>query len=98
MWLHSVARRAERSTRAKHALAVVQLAGQRLQHQRLVVAEPDDVDHLRAAAAVLALDHAAVVHLAAAGRVERRLDELRQHAAVLAGRRDATAVACSVVS
>ena len=67
-----------------HALAVVQLALLGLEHERLVVAEPDDVDHLRAAAAVLALDHARVVHLAAAGRVERGLDELREHAPVLA--------------
>ncbi len=66
-----------------HALAVVQLARQRLEHQRLVVAEPDHVDDLRRAAAVLALDHAAVVDLAAAGGVERGLDELREHAAVL---------------
>jgi hypothetical protein len=58
-----------------------------LEHQRLVVAEPHDVEHLRAAAAVLALDDAGVGHLAAAGRVERRLDELEQQVAVLRGER-----------
>ena len=62
------------------ALAVVQLALLGLEHERLVVAEPHDVDDLRAAAAVLALDHAGVVDLAAAGGVERGLDELREHA------------------
>jgi hypothetical protein len=66
------------------ALALVQLALLRLEHERLVVAEPHDVDDTRAAAAVLALDHARVGDLAAAGRVERRLDELQQHATVLA--------------
>src|SRR6185503_5172752 len=49
---------------------------------RLVVAEPDDVDDARAAVAVLALDDAGVRHLAAPRRVERRLDELGQDAAV----------------
>ena len=71
----------------EHPLAVVQLAAQRLEHERLVVAEAHDVDDLRAAAAVLALDHARVVHLAAAGGVERGLDELGQRAAVLGGHR-----------
>ena len=83
MWLHSVARRARRSTRANDALAVVQLARERLEHQRLVVAEAHDVDDLRRAAAVLALDHAVVVDLAAAGGVERGLDELGQQLPVL---------------
>ncbi len=80
-----------------HALALVQLAGQRLEHQRLVVAEPDHVDDPGAAAAVLALDHAGVGDLAAAGGVERRLDELGQGPAVVA-LTAATSVACSVVS
>ena len=66
-----------------HALALVQLALRGLEHQRLVVAEPHDVDDARAAVAVLALDHAGVGDLAATGGVERRLDELEQHAAVL---------------
>ena len=82
----------------EHPLAVVQLARERLEHERLVVAEAHDVDDLGAAAAVLALDHAGVVDLAAAGGVERRLDELGQRAAVLAVTTPATAVACSVVS
>ena len=56
----------------------------RLEHERLVVAEAHDVDDRARAVAVLALDHAGVGDLAAAGRVERRLDELGQHAAVLA--------------
>ena len=51
--------------------------------------------HARRAAAVLALDHAVVGDLAAAGGVERRLDELGEHAPVLAARSTPTAVACS---
>ena len=66
-----------------HALALVQLALDRLEHERLVVAEAHDVDDPGAAVAVRALDHALVGDLAAAGRVERRLDELGQHAPVL---------------
>ena len=87
MWLHSVARRARRSTRAYTRSPSCSSPFSGCEHERLVVAEPDDVDHLRAAAAVLALDHARVVHLAAAGRVERGLDELREHAAVLVDHR-----------
>ncbi len=81
-----------------HALAVVQRARQRLQDQRLVIAQPHDVDDLRAAAAVLALDHAAVMDLAAAGRVERRLDQLGDARGRSRRTTEATAVACSVVS
>ena len=82
MWLRSVSRRWGVHAR-DHALALVQLALDRLQHQRLVVADAHDVEHARGASAVLALDHALVGDLAAAGRVERRLDELGQHAPVL---------------
>ena len=64
------------------ALALAQLALLGLEHERLVVAEPHDVDHARAAVAALALDDAGVGDLPAARRVERRLDELEQHAAV----------------
>ena len=70
-----------------HALALVQLALDRLEHERLVVADAHDVEHARRAAAVLALDHPAVVDLAAAGRVERRLHELGQHTTVLGRQR-----------
>ena len=80
------------------ALARLQLALLGLEHERLVVAEPDDVDDARAAVAVRALDHARVRDLAAAGRVERRLDELQQHAAVLDASTASTAVACSIRS
>ena len=91
--------RAARGVDAREdALALVQLALDRLEHERLVVADAHDVEHARGAAAVLALDHAVVVDLAAAGRVERRLDELGQHAPVLGCAIDATAVACSIVS
>ena len=82
MWLHSVGAAGGAVDAREDALALVQLAQLGLEHERLVVAEAHDVDHARAAVAVLALDHAGVVHLAAAGRVERRLDELGQHAAV----------------
>ena len=70
-----------------HALTRLERAvlGHQLQH--LVGAEPDHVLHAGAAAAAGALDHARVRHLAAAGRVERRLDQLDQHAAVVADRR-----------
>ena len=95
MWLRSVS--CARGVHARDdALALVQLAGQRLEHERLVVAEAHDVD-TRARSRRPRTRHAAVGHLAAAGRVERRLDELGQHAAVLAAIAP-TAVACSVVS
>ena len=82
----------------EHALAVVQLAGQRLEHERLVVAEADDVDDLgRSSRRPRTRSRRASCDLAAAGGVERGLDELGQHAAVL-GATPATAVACSVVS
>ena len=74
--------RATRSTRAYDALALVQLALLEDRVQRLVVAEPHDVGDARAAVAVGALDHADVGDLAAAGGVERRVDELDEHAAV----------------
>ena len=45
MWLHSVARRAWRSTRAT-TRSRVQRARQRLEHERLVVAEAHDADTL----------------------------------------------------
>ena len=80
MWLHSVARRAWRSTFANTRSPSCSSPRERLEHERLIVAEAHDVDHLGAAVAVLALDHAGVVDLAAAGGVERRLDELGQHA------------------
>ena len=95
MWLHSVGRRCAGSTRASTRSPGVQLAPLGLEHERLVVAEAHDVDDARAAVAVLALDDADVGDLAAARRVERGLDELGQHAAVLARRRAPTAVACS---
>ncbi len=71
MWLAAVAWRALRSTRATTRSPGLQLARDRLDHDGLVVAQAQDVDDLRAAVAVLALDRAAVGHLAAAGRVER---------------------------
>ena len=83
MWLRSVS--AAHGVDARdHALALVQHALDRLEHERLVVADAHDVEHARRAAAVLALDDAVVVDLAAAGGVERRLDQLCEHAAVLA--------------
>ena len=81
-----VARRAAASTARHDPLALVQLAPDRLEHERLVVAEADHVDHARRAAALLALDLADVGDLAAAGGVERRLDELGEHLAVLEAR------------
>ena len=84
VWLHSVAWRATRSTRAIDALALVQLALLEHRVQRLVVAEPHDLGDARAAVAVGALDHADVGDLAAAGGVERRVGELDEHAAVRA--------------
>ena len=68
----------------EHPLALVQLARLGLEDERLVVAEAHDVDHGGAAVAALALDHAAVGDLAAAGGVERGLDELGQDEPVLA--------------
>ena len=53
------------------ALALVQLALDRLDDDRLVVAGAQHVDHARAAVAVLALDDARVGDLTAARRVER---------------------------
>ena len=76
-----------RVDRRHDALALVQLAPDGLEHERLVVAEADHVDHARRAAAVLALDLAHVGDLAAARGVERRLDELGEHLAVLEGDR-----------
>ena len=64
-----------------HALALVQLALDRLEHQRLVVAEAQHVGHAGGAVARFAADLAAVVDLAAAGGVERRLDELDEQPA-----------------
>ena len=61
-------------------LARPELALERLQRERLVVAEPVHVDHARAPAG--RLDQAAVGDLAAALGVERRLLELGQHPAV----------------
>ena len=66
-----------------HALALVQLARDRLEHQHLVVADPQHVGDARGAVARLAADLAGVVDLAAAGGVERRLDELDQQPPVL---------------
>ena len=65
------------------ALARPQLAA--LGHDRddLVVAEAHHVVDAGEAVAVGALDEAGVRDLAAAGSVERRLDQLDQHAAVL---------------
>ena len=98
MWLRR-RRPAVRGVDARDdALAGVQLAALGLEHERLVVAEPDDVDDARAAVAVLALDDAGVGHLAAARRVERGLDELRAGRGRLDASTAATAVACSVRS
>ncbi len=78
-----VVRRGRVARPAVHAghdpLARLQRAGDRLDDDRLVVAQAQDVDDLRAAVAVLALDGPAVRDLAAAGRVERRLRELDDH-------------------
>ena len=98
MWLHSVARRACAVDAREHALALVQLARERLEHERLVVAEAHDVDHLRAAVAVLALDHAA---RRAPGRRRWRRTATRRAWPARGrspARRAPTAVACSVVS
>ena len=95
MWLTPVGRRCAGSTRATTRSPGLQLAALGLEHERLVVAEAQDVDDARAAVAVLALDHAGVGDLAAAGRVERRLDELDAAPAVLAASSAPTAVACS---
>ena len=50
--------------------------------EHLVVAEPQHVLDARAAVALQALDVARIGDLAAAGRIERRLDELDQHPSV----------------
>ena len=89
MWLHSVACRAARSTcaRTRSPTSIVPALGDDREH--LVVAEPQHVIDPGAAVAVQALDVARVGDLAAAGRVERGLDELDQHASVVAlGRAD----------
>lgn len=72
----------------EHALARAQLVPA-LGHERddLVVAEPEHIMYPRAAVTVLTLDPARVGDLPAAGGVERRLDELHEHVAVLAGER-----------
>ena len=96
MWLRSVRRRTG-STRAIDALALVQLALDRLEHERLVVADAHDVEHARGTAAVLALDHAVVVDLAAARGIDgdsTSLASTRPFSLASA----ATAVACSIVS
>ena len=64
------------------ALARLQLALLGLYEDRLVVAGPDHVAHVRQAVAVLAGDRAAVRDLAAALRVERGLRELHEDLAV----------------
>ena len=97
MWLASVAWRDRRSTRGHHAFALLQRPLLDLERHGLVVAEPVHLGHLGAAVAVLALDDAGVGDLPTARGVERRLDELGQHPAVLA--LDApTVVCCSTVS
>ena len=80
MWLACVAVRAARSTRAttRSPSCSSPLVG--LHDERLVVADAHDVDDARRAVAALALDGADVGDLAAAGRVERRLGELDEHA------------------
>ena len=65
-----------------HALAGGQLAALHAGHDLLVVVTADHVLDRRAA--VLGLDHAVVGHLAAAGRVERRLAQLQREQAVAA--------------
>ena len=71
MWLAWVAVRAGRSTRATNALALFQLTALELDDERLVVADPHDVDDARRAVAALVFDGAEVGDLAAAGGVER---------------------------
>ena len=66
MWFAAVAWRA-RAVHAGHdPLPRLQRARDRLDDDRLVVAQAQDVDDLRAAVAVLALDRPAVGDLAAA--------------------------------
>ena len=84
MWLHSVARRARRSTRAKTRSPSCSSPVSGSSTSAWSSPRRTTSTTFARAAAVLALDHAAVVDLAAAGGVERRLDELGQHAAVLA--------------
>ena len=79
MWFAAVAWRAAPVHAGHDPLPRLQLARDRLDDDRLVVAQAQDVDDLRAAVAVLALDRPAVGDLPAAGRVERRLGELDDH-------------------
>jgi hypothetical protein len=65
-----------------HPRALAQRPVLDLEHDGLVVAEAQHVGHPSAAVAVLALDHAGVGDLPAAGGVERRLGELDEHPAV----------------
>ena len=63
----------------------------------LIVSEPQDVLHDRPAVAVGALHISGIGHLATAGGVERRLDQLHQHASVV-GSTAPTVVSRSVIS
>ncbi len=69
--------------RREHLLAGLELALLDHDRERLIVAQAEHLLHARAAVAVLAFDRADVGHLAAAGRVEGRLGELHQKAAVV---------------
>ena len=82
MWLRIVARRRSRSTIARTALPRPDLALDRLERERLVVANAVDVDHPRAAGR--GLHQAGVRDLAAALRIERALLQLREQPAVRA--------------
>ena len=80
MWLRIVASRAVALDDRPRRLPRAELALDRLERQRLVVAEPVDVHHPRAPGR--RLHQPAVRDLAAALRVERALLELGQHPAV----------------
>ncbi len=87
MWLHSVARRAARSTSAttRSPSCSSPCVGSSTSTWSSPIRSTSVTR--RGAVARLAADLAAVVHLAAAGGVERRLDELGEHLAVLLGDR-----------
>ena len=80
MWLHAVAWRAARSTCACTRSPGSKVPCSGATRDDLVGAEADHVGDGRAAAAALAFEDAGVGDLAAAGGVERRLDQLDQHA------------------
>ena len=67
----------------EHALAGLERAALGRDRDNLIVSEPQHVLHDRAAIAVGALDVAGIGHLSAAGGVERRLDQLDEHASVV---------------